>query len=281
MGKVPTIAIIAITAVLMVGISVASYYMLIVPKKAELTKATTDLQTETTEADKATSAKATFDQTNAQWLQAQADLAALSARKSTHISMYMPLLAMTAIWYEYRDDLPKLVQTYLTNQGVTIQNGASMPAPPLAPPTVPSNGFMQEPSGAPLSLTVSGTMDAIEKVYRNLGQLPRVATIGGLNLTGSGDKLTATFPLSLYLMVEGPPEAFAAAAPAAGGMGPGGPGGPGGPPGAPGAGPPAPGAGGAPKGGGKTGKSDKGGGDDSGGGGSPKKGGKSGGESDG
>lgn len=270
MGKVPTIAIVAVVAVLIIGMSVAAFYLLIKPKKAELEKLRTDLEAEKAVVAQKGQAEADKAAVDAAWLKAQQELAGLRERKSIHISMYMPLLAMTAIWYEYRDELPKAVQKYMESQGVTIESGATIPAPPMTPPTI-QEGFMQVPSSAPLNLTVKGTIQQIQNVYKNLAQLPRVATIGALNLSGSGAQLTATFPLSLYIIIEGPAAPPAAAAggggPGGPGGGPGGPGGPegapGGPGGAPGAGPGAPGdpggvapgagppSGGPPKGGGK------------------------------
>lgn len=258
MGKVPTLAIIAAALVLIVGISVASFYLLIKPKKEELGTLSAKLEEEKQVVAQRPTAEAEQAATNARWMKAQADLAALRERKSIPISLYMPLFAMTSIWYEYRDDLPRAVETYLESQGVTIESGASIPAPPLAPPTVPSSGFMQVPGNAPLNLTVRGTLAQIQRVYENLAQLPRVATIGALNLTGTGQDLTASFPLSLYILVEGA-EAVAPPPPAAG-AGP--EAGPGAPPDGPGGGPP-PG----PDGGGGEEEGGGGGGEDGGGGG--------------
>lgn len=230
MGKIPTIAIVAIVVVLIIGISVASFYFLIKPKQEELTALKEKLSQEQAIVAQRGTAEAEKAAVDAKWLRAQTELAALRERKSIPISMYMPLLAMTSMWYEYREDLPAVVTKYLTSQGVTIQTGAAMPAPSLAPPTVPSNGFLQVPEGQTLNLTVAGTMASIENVYRNLSQLPRIATIGALSLSGTGDRLTATFPMSLYIIVEGA-EAAAPPPPAAapGGGPPGMPGGASGP----------------------------------------------------
>lgn len=284
MGKVPTLAIVAIVVVLIVGISVAAFYMLIKPKQQELATLQQQLAQEQQVVAQKAQAEADKAAVDAAWLRAQKELAALSERKSIPISMYMPLLAMTAIWYEYRDDLPRVVQSYFESQGVIIESGATIPAPPLAPPQVPSSGFMQIPGNAPLNLTIRGTLPQIQKVYENLSQLRRIAVIGGLNLEGPGPELKATIPLSLYILVEGA-EAVAPAAPA-GGMA-GGPGGPGGPMGGPGmggpGGPPGEGPSGGPGGppGAGPPKGPKGaGGPEEGGGGKPKlrRGGEGGGE---
>lgn len=238
MGKIPTIAIIAIVAVLLIGMSVAAFYFLIKPKQVELASLKGQLKTEQDKVNEGPKADKDLAAVNQKWLQAQEELAALRERKSIHISMHMPLLAMTALWYEYRDDLPAVLKTYFESQGVEIEQGAAIPAPPVTPPTMPANWFMPIPSSTPLSFRISGSLGAIERVYRNLSQLPRIATIGSLSLSGTGERLSATVPLSLYLLVEGPDAPAAPAAAAGGAAGPGGaPGmGPGGPPGAGGAG---------------------------------------------
>lgn len=223
MGKIPTIAIIAIVAVLIIGMCAEAAYFLVEPKREELTKLRADLEAEkavVAQKEQAEKDKAEIDQ---KWLQSQEELAALRERKSIRISMHMPLLAMTALWYEYRDDLPAAITRYFQSQGVTIVEGATIAGPPLAPPTVPSTGFLQVPGSSPLNLRVTGTLGAIERLYRNLAQLPRIATIGSLSLTGSGDQLTATVPLTLFILVEGAEAASPPPAPAA--AGPGGPGG--------------------------------------------------------
>ena len=217
MGKIPTIAVIAAAVVLVIGISVASFYFLIKPKQKELNDLRGQLKEQLDIVAQGPTALAQQKTVNAAWKKAMDELIALRQRKSIPISMYMPLLAMTSMWYEYRDDLPKVVSAYLNSQGVTIQNGAAMPAPSLAPPNVPASGFLQVPEGQVLNLTVAGTLANIERVYANLAQIPRIATIGALNLSGTGERLTASFPMTLYIIVEGAeaaaPPPVAAAAP--------------------------------------------------------------------
>lgn len=267
MGKIPTLAIVAIAVVLIIGISVACFYFLIKPQQKILADVKGQLEAEKQVAAQKQSADAEFEATKAAWNAAQQQLEQVRERKSIHISMYIPIMAMTAMWYEYREDLPRAVEKWVADMGCTIENGASMPAPSLSPPTVPSSGFMQVPEGQALNLTIKGSLANLERLYRSLSQLPRVATIGGLTLSGTGDVLTAQVPLTMFIIVEGaeavsPPPAAGGAGPE-GGMGgmPGG-GGPGmGPGGAP-AGEPA----GAPPGGGEGKGKDKGGeGEDSGG----------------
>ncbi len=219
MGKIPTIAVVAIALVLIIGISVACFYFLIKPEKARLATLQGQLEQERQVAARKQTAESTLAATKQAWLVAQRDLEQLRERKSIPISMYMPMMAMTTMWWEYRENLPRAVEKWVADQGCTIETGAAMPAPSLSPPNVPASGFLQVPEGQVLNLTISGTMANLEKLYRSLDKLPRVATIGGLSLSGSGERLTAQVPLSLYIIVEGA-EAVAPAAPAAsGGMG--------------------------------------------------------------
>lgn len=248
MGKIPTIAIVAIVAVLIIGISAAAFYLLIKPEQAKLTELNTRLDEEKKVAGQLDKATGDLEKATADWLEAQTQLADLQERKSIHISMYMPIMAMTALWYEYRQDLPGAVEDFIKSTGCTIVNGAAMPAPSMAPPTVPSNGFLQVPEGAPINLTVEGTLADIERLYKSLSDLRRIGVIGSLSLTGTGEILRAQIPLTLYIMVEGAEAAAPPPAAGGGGGGPddmmmmGGPDGPGGgPPGGPDGGAPPPG----------------------------------------
>ncbi len=245
MGKIPTVAIIAIAAVLVIGISGLAFWFMVKPQQAVLADLKTQLEQEEGVAAQLDQAKNDLAEVEEKWFKAQDELAEVAERKSIHISMYHPVMAMTAIWYEYREDLPAVVEKFVRDMGCTIEQGASMPAPPMNPPTVDASGFMQVPAGQTLNLTVSGTLESIERLYLGLSELPRVATIGSLSLSGTGDRLTAQIPLTLYIYVEG--AAAAAPAPAAGpGMDMMGPGmdmmGPPGMPGPPGMEGPPPGA---------------------------------------
>ena len=84
----------------------------------------------------------------------------------------------------------------------------------MTPPAAPASGFLQEPGNQTINLTVRGSLANIERLYRGLPNWPRVVTVGSLSLTGEGDNLTATVPLTFYLLVEVPPGVAAAAAPA-------------------------------------------------------------------
>jgi len=266
MGKIPTIAIVAVAVVLVIGISVACFYFLIRPEQKTLAGLQQTLSSEEQVAAGKPQAEVDEKAMTQAWLRAQKQLEALRDRKSIPISMYMPVLAMTTMWWEYRDNLPRVVEKWVADQGCIIETGATMPAPSLSPPGVPPSGFLQVPEGQVLSLTIAGTMANLERLYRSLRSLPRVATIGGLRLSGQGDRLTAQVPITMFIIVEGAETVAPPPAAAAGGMG-GGMGGPGGGQGGMGGpgggqggmgGPPSGGKSGGDEGGEKKGKTDDG-----------------------
>ena len=237
MGKIPPIAIIGIIVFLAIGISCAAFFAKVKPMRVELAGVQKSLDDETQVAKQKDSADKALAQAQIAWQMAQATLSEKMARRSIPVSFGEPVMAMIALWYEYREDLPPLIEKFVQSTGCTLMNGATFPAPTMTPPAPPAGGFLQVPANQTISLTVRGSLENIEKLYRALPSFPRVVTVGNLSLTGQGDNLTCTLPLTFYLLVEVPPGMAAAAA--AGGLGgapgagPGMPGMPSGPPGAP------------------------------------------------
>ncbi len=154
--------------------------------------------------------------------------------------MYQPVGAMIATWYEYRHDLPQVTEDWIDSTDVELNNTISFPTPPMEPPNVPSSGFMELPQN--ISLSVSGSLEEIDDFYHSLDEYPRIATIGGLDLSGEGNDLTANLPLTVYHLIETPSRATPGAGQgAAGGRGAGQGPGMGGPMGPGMEGPPGPG----------------------------------------
>ncbi len=230
LGKVPTFAIFIVAAVLIIGIVVLMQLKFIKPQKETLAQLEEELAAEEAVAAERPQAEQKLAEVQTQWEEAQVRLQQLRDTRSFAISTYQPIGAMIALWYEYREDLPRVTKEWLDSTGVTLNSNISFPTPGMAPPEIPSSGFIALPG--PTSLSISGTMAQIEGFYSSLGNYKRVATISGLSLSGEGDALNATVPVSLYLLIETPPAA--APAPAAGGapgpegVGPGAPPGPGG-----------------------------------------------------
>ena len=228
MGKIPPIATVIIGIVLLVGLSVAAFFLLIKPKSEELKAAQEKLATDQAKADTLEKVKSDYEGAVVEWQRARMDLDQLMALRSTHISFYTPIPAWIALWQEYRITMPSVIERFVRSFGLRIVSGVPMPAPPGAPPPAPGNGFMQIPEGG-VTLTVEGTMQQLEKFYRSIKYCPRIMTVEGLSLSGTGNLLTATIPMKFYLLVETPPGAAPAATPEAGP----------GPPGPPGPNPPA------------------------------------------
>ncbi|HEY3397107.1 MAG TPA: hypothetical protein VGM19_05540 [Armatimonadota bacterium] len=223
MRKIPPYVTIIIGVVLILGVSAAFFFLMVKPKSEELKKAEDQYATDKTKADTLPATQAKYNEALAAWMFAQADLEQLMGARSTPISFYAPIPAMIALWQEYRVTLPQAIERFVKSTGVEIVSGASIPAPPSTPPAPPASGYMAEPEGG-VTLTVKGTLQQIERLYRSIGRFDRVMTIGGLSLTGEGTVLTASIPMKFYLLVEVPPGAAAAAAPAAGPAPPGPPG---------------------------------------------------------
>ncbi len=232
MGKIPPLAICGIALVLVIGISLGAQFKMIKPAQAQLNELQDQLATEQAKADEMAATKQRLADVQTRWEAAQAQLAKLRKERGIQCSFAHPLPALFAsLWPELRINLPRVIEEWVEEQGVVITSGASLAAPPSTPPQ-PTGDFMQVGN---ITLQIEGSLTDIERFYRALPTFPRVATIGGLSLAGEGDKITATVPMTIYLLVEVPPEAAAAVAapgepgmeppPEAGGEMPGGPGG--------------------------------------------------------
>ncbi len=215
-GKVPTFAIFIGAAVLVVAIVVLMQFKFIKPQKEQLAKLQEELASEEGVAAERPQAEKRLAEVQTQWEEAQVRLQQLRDTRSFPISTYQPIGAMIALWYEYREDLPRVTKEWIDSTGVTLNSSVSFPTPDMAPPSVPGGGFIALPG--PTSLSISGTLAQIEGFYSSLSNYTRVAAISGLTLSGEGDALNATVPVSLYLLIETP--VAAAPAPAAGPGGP-------------------------------------------------------------
>jgi len=211
MGKIPPVAIIAIALVLIIGVAVGAFFKLIKPAQAQLSDLQAKLEVEQAKADELEDTQDELIKVTGRWLGADTKLQKLMDTRSIKLSFAHPMPALFAsLWPELRHNLANTVEEWVESQGVTITSGAGIPAPPPLPPAPPTNGFYEV---AQISLRVEGTLSQIEKLYRALPEFPRIGIIDSLSLTGEGDTISATLPLTIYLLVEVPP---GVAAPAAG-----------------------------------------------------------------
>jgi Tfp pilus assembly protein PilO len=247
LGKLPIFVIPLVAVVLIGGLSFGAHKMLIVPKKETLAAKEKELSDLETKARQLDSVKRQLAEVEQKWMQANRDLQHIMETRSIPLSFAMPIEAMLTIAYELRHDLGPVLTQWIESTGCEIVSGASLPAPPGSPPPPPPTGFVTIADN--LSITVRGTLEQLETLYKSLNQCPRILTVKGLSMKAEGTAMSATVPLTVYLLAEVPPGAAAAAAAAPGApgmMGPGMPGAPampGGPeaPGGPAAGPPGPG----------------------------------------
>lgn len=217
LGGVPTIVLIIVPVVLVIGIVVGLKFWLIKPQEEELATLKDNLQKEKDVAAKKEEAEQTLAEVTEEWKAAQEELQQLKDEKSFEISMYQPVGAMIAMWYEYRHDLPQVTEDWIDSTAVELNSSISFPTPSMEPPSVPSTGFMELPQN--ISLSISGSLEEIDDFYHSLDNYPRIATIGALDLSGEGQDLTANFPLTVYLLIETPSRAAPGAGGAQAGMG--------------------------------------------------------------
>lgn len=204
MGRIPTFVIIIIGVVLIVGLSALMFFVVLKPKQEELAAAITKYEEEQKVADRLPAAEAALAQVTADWLDKQAKLAELMKTRSIPISFAHPPAAMIALWYEYREDLPPLIQRWIESTGCRIESSVGFPAPPMTPPPAPASGFMQIPEGQTITMTIAGSLASLERLYRSLDQFQRIVTVSQLILQGEGDNLRAQVPFKFYLLAEVP-----------------------------------------------------------------------------
>ena len=224
MGKIPSVAVWAIVVVLLSGVAAGAFFKLIKPAQIELSDLQGKLEQEQAKAGELESAQQELIKVTGHWLGADTKLQKLMDERSIKLSFGHPLPALFAsLWPETRQNLAGTVEEWIAAQGVKITSGASIAAPPNLPPAPPTNGFYRV---AQISLGIEGTLSDIERLYRALPEFPRIATIEGLSLSGQGNTMSTTLPMTIYLLVEVPPDLAAAGAAGAGmmgGMGMGGP----------------------------------------------------------
>ena len=219
MGKIPPVAIIAIALVLIIGFAVGAFFKLIKPAQAQLTDLQAKLEEEQAKADELEDTQDELIKVTGRWLGADTKLQKLMDRRSIKLSFGHPMPALFAsLWPEMRRNLANTIEEWVESQGVTITSGAGIPAPPQLPPAPPPNGFYEV---AQINLGIQGTLSQIEKLYRALPEFPRIGIIDSLSLSGEGDIISAALPMTIYLLVEVPPELAAPVAAVPGMMGPG------------------------------------------------------------
>jgi len=131
MDRIPSVALIAIVLVLIIGVAVGGFFKLIKPAQAELSSVQAKLQQKQDTADKLESAKEDLIKVTGRWLGADTKLQKLMDRRSIKLSFGQPLPALFAsLWPEMRQNLARTIEAWVTDQGVKITSGDSIAAPP-------------------------------------------------------------------------------------------------------------------------------------------------------
>jgi Tfp pilus assembly protein PilO len=220
LGKVPTYALFIAAVVLIAAIVVLMEWKLIRPQRESLAQLQEQIAAEEQVAAQRPQAEAELAKVEVEWIQAQARMEELQRTRSLPVSLYQPIGAMIAMWYEYREDLPRVTKKWIDSTGIILDSSITFPTPDMAPPPTPAGGFIAVPG--PSSLTVRGTLQQIQRFYTSLHDYERIVTIGGLQLSGEGEALSAQVPISIYLLVEAPAAATGGGGPGEPAEGPGG-----------------------------------------------------------
>jgi len=209
-----------IPGVLLVAAAIGVFlFALLPPVNKDIEKMVADRDTEQAKADELDKVEKRLADAERKLEEQTAKLEGFMKSRSIPLSLFQPNEAMIKYWYELQEDLAPALEEYIEASGCRIIQGAALPAPQMAPPTLGASNFIRIPQSGSLGFTVQGTMEELRKLYTSLNQFKRVATIEPLDLrpVGSGEELEANVSMVVYLLAEGPEGGGAAAAPAMGG----------------------------------------------------------------
>ena len=255
MGFMKPIFFVLIGAVLVAGIVGVLAWKVVLPKRAVVADTEAQIATQQAIADQRETRLQELAEAKHQWEVAHDAIALKMDERSIPIAMSQPVVAMTNLWQEVREDLPPLVEKFVRDSGCVLVQGASGWAPPMTP-FDPGTAWIELPIGhAPGAgtsiaqsgsgiLWVAGTLADIERLYKSLRNFPRIMTIQHFalvrlrELVGTDlhktvtelldrdeeEILIAPISLSIWLMTETPETGGGAAPAAGGGMGGGMPG---------------------------------------------------------
>jgi hypothetical protein len=102
--------------------------------------------------------------------------------------------------------------------GVTIDTKIAVNAPPQVPGDVvsPPSGFLKPLQSGEMAVTAKGTLPNILAFMERVNRAETLISVGNVKLEGTSPDITATFPLTPYLVASGPSAQLpAGAAPAA------------------------------------------------------------------
>lgn len=232
-----------VTVFLLVAISAGSFMFLIKPQREALASKQDEIEDQRKKLDSKSKEEEKLGEAKIALREAQKKMARYEQEKGIRISLADPDEAAFR-WYQEitRHSAPHL-RNFLERSGVSVMEGVEFPAPPDGPPTVVKHDMVAIPDTQAIPVSVQGTLEEIETLYRSVDAFPRVLVIDGLTLeptsgtrSGTDVRMLASFNMHMYALVESTGEAAAAApsagrgAPSAGRM-------MGGPSGAPGMGP--------------------------------------------
>lgn len=215
MKKMKRIYVVIIGSVLCIAAAALAFFLLYKPLTEELAKLEKDYTDKKVIADKIPDMEAQKKNSEAQLRDANIELASFSTRfRKLHFEKAAgDWDALFDLWREYREQLGPAFIKFVGATGCRLTSPVSMPTPPVSPISPPASGFLTIPESGAMSVSVVGTLGHIKDLLRKLPGFPYLNSVGPVSIQGTSPRLTATFSITFYLVVDAAEKAKAAAVP--------------------------------------------------------------------
>lgn len=215
MKKMKRIYVVIIGSVLCVAAAALAFFLLYKPLTQELAKLEKDYIDKKTIADKIPDMEVQKRKSQAQLRDANIELASYSKRfRKLHFEKAAgDWDALFDLWREYREQLGPAFIKFVGATGCRLTSGVTMPTPPVSPISPPASGFLTIPESGAMSVSVVGTLGQIYALLNKLPKFEYLNSVGPVSVQGTSPRLTATFSITFYLVVDAAEKAKAAAAP--------------------------------------------------------------------
>jgi len=130
--------------------------------------------------------------------------------------------AWKAIMHEFHEVIKPEFDEFMRSAGLPVNYNFSPDTPPAIWTAVkaPSSSFIKLPSGGQIEVQVTGRYTDIIRFLNHLTSWNRLIGIGAIKLSGQSPYITATFPISIFILADVPESVLSAGGGgAAGGMG--------------------------------------------------------------
>lgn len=129
--------------------------------------------------------------------------------------------AWKAIMHEFHEVIKPEFDEFMRSAGLRVSYNFSPDTPPAIWTAVkaPSSSFIKLPSGGQIEVQVTGKYTDIIRFLNHLTSWNRLIGVGAIRLSGQSPYITATFPISIFILADVPESVLSAGGGGAGGMG--------------------------------------------------------------